>query len=524
RAGSNADRLPPSIAAGEPGSGDDSAVTTGAIAELAQLPALLLTELRSGRANVNPAFDINQPMPPPVAPNPNEPVQIAGRDVNWVRQQYDFPMAALKIAMRQAKLPPASTTTVLEVVLVRQEKDSGGEWGNEREVPFIKTFPLQRVPDAREPNNPQLQNYINWAITNFPNIVRPPFYQVLGGDDPTLAAPEAPPEGVVPGMPGGPFNPAEWLDTPPAQRNPPVGELTPEQRRAIQEEQARRREQQRQSRPQPSGPSGPGGGRGGRGGGAGEFGDFAPQDDDRPPFLLLQQRRPGGGPGGFPHSEFGEFPGEYFDEFGGQGMGGWQPGAPQALQFGPLPQPVPFNPAQANEFTGWIYDETAVAGKTYRYAIRYRMLNPLFGTFNIARDPADAQKLLLESPLSAWSEEIVIPSTLHLFVERRVAANARELRMKIFKWEQGAWQAAVTSVSSGDPIAVTENGIDFSTGWTMVDVRVDPADAARTYVLLLDPTGNLVRRDVEADLTDATRRDIEAQITAAAAARAAVAP
>jgi hypothetical protein len=515
----NADRLPPAVDTPNNNNGNvEDPAGGGAIAEITDPPALVLTQLRSGRANVNPAFNINQPMQPGV-PNPNQPVQVAGRDVNWVRIQYDFPMAALNVAMRQAKVPPASTSTILEVILVREEKSPGG-WANRTEVPFIKTVPLQRPPSNQEPNNPQVQAYIGWAITNFANLVRPPFYQVLGGEDPTLEVPAAPPPGAVPGGPAA-FNPGAWLDQPPGQKNPPIGELTPEQQRLIREEQARRREQQRQNRPQGGGG---GGGRGGRGGGAGEFGEFAPQDDDRPPFLLLQQRRPGGGgylpPGGTPpHTEFGE---DFFgDEFGNPGMGGWQPGAPQALQFGPLPQQVPFNPSQAAEFTGWTYDETAEAGKTYRYAVRYRLLNPLFGTFNIARDPAAALKMSIESPLSAWSEEVTIPSTMHLYVAQRFAANARELRMRIFKWEQGAWQAATATVSSGDPITATENGIDFSTGWTVVDIRVDPADATKSYVLLLDPSGNLVRRDADTDMNDANRRDLEAQVNAAAAARAA---
>lgn len=497
----------------------------GAVATLASVPAAVITESFAGRAYVNvppPGIRpvIGAPPPGPGAAPPD------GRqeDRQWVRVNYRVPMSQLNIAFRQAKLPLSAVTLVHEVELLRQEQLLDGTWSKETVVKPIGTVLPQRPPSGENPQ--EAMAFLQWAQANQQDILRPTFYQVLIGNDPIFGAPgdNAPPVGMpTPGGPGTPpastFDPARWLDTPPAQRDPPVGQLTDEQRRAIQAEQARRakeRQPQPGERPPRSGGGGGGrrgGGGGGVGGGAG--GEYGVPDPDRPPFL--QVRRPPTPPPGDPFPEF-------FDEFSDPGMGGGMPGQPQvpnAVPYEPLPQP-PYNPAEVmTDLIGWSYDETPLPGKTYRYAVRFKIKNPLYGTFNAAADPAHARVLNLQSATSEWTQPITIEPLMHFFIAQRFAPSAGNLRVKVFRWNHGTWRAGTFAASFGDAVGGTENGVDFSTGWTLVDIRTEPgADTSRSYALFIDENGALVRRDTDADLNDPRRAKLEAEAAAAAAATA----
>jgi hypothetical protein len=72
-----------------------------------------------------------------------------------------------------------------------------------------------------------------------------------------------------------------------------------------------------------------------------------------------------------------------------------------------------------------------------------------------------------------------------------------------------------TNVSPGDMIGAERNGIDFTTGFTLVDLRPDPMKSDRTIAWLLTPEGQLVKRDVSADSNNADRKKLEEQINAA---------
>lgn len=503
-------KLSPSPPGGETQQATNGSIDLqGAVATLPSVPAAVVTKSFAGRAYVNVPPAGVRPMIGAAPPAPGAVLDGVQEDRQWVRVNYRIPIAQLNIAFRQAKLPLSASTLVHEVELLRQEQQPDGSWSPEQPVKSIGTVVLQKPPTGENPQ--EAGAFMQWALVNQQDILRPTFYQVLIGNDPIFGPPgeNVPPVGLPsPGMPGGPapttFDPAAWLDTPPAQRVPPLGQLTEEQRRAIQAEQARRAKEKR-TQPQPGGERPPGGGRRG-GGGFGE--SFGKPDPDRPPFL--QVRRP---PPGLP-PEIEDDPGMWQEP----GMNPAQPQVPNAVPYDPLPQP-PYNPAEVPvDLIGWSYDESPIPGRTYRYAIRHKIKNPLYGTFNMAAKPDDARVLNLQSATSEWTQPVTIEPLMHFFIAQRFAPSAGSIKVKVFRWSQGTWRAGTFTASYGDAVGGIDNRVDYSTGWTLVDIRTEPGDSSKSYGLFVDERGTLVRRDTDADLADSLRAKLEAEASAAPSA------
>jgi hypothetical protein len=209
------------------------------------------------------------------------------------------------------------------------------------------------------------------------------------------------------------------------------------------------------------------------------------------------------GPGG-PHGP-DWFEGEYYgpDGMGGEGVpwGEHQPGMPQ-VQFNPGNYPIPvgeFDPTAVPVITGWLHDETVQAGKTYRYSVRYAIKNPIFATANVSVDPKLAEVFALTSPVAPWSESVTIRQLTRFFIAGNWAPGSNTVRFEVFTWAQGGWTSKVFGASPGDQIGAPDATTDFSTGWTVVDLRSDLRNPGDTYILVLDPAGNVVRRDFRSD-------------------------
>jgi len=87
--------------------------------------------------------------------------------------------------------------------------------------------------------------------------------------------------------------------------------------------------------------------------------------------------------------------------------------------------------------------------------------------------------------------------------------------MEIFRWQDGTLHQTTATVGPGDAIGKADKGIDFNTGFTMVDVSRDPNDQ---YVLLIDPAGQMVRRTSKADTSSPDYQKLKQQLTQAQAA------
>ena len=78
----------------------------------------------------------------------------------------------------------------------------------------------------------------------------------------------------------------------------------------------------------------------------------------------------------------------------------------------------------------WAHDDTVVAGKTYRYKMRYRLKNPIFGAAN-AREPPDAGGAVRagQRVLASGRTPITVPSLVNFFVAGgKVPGRTRSLR------------------------------------------------------------------------------------------------
>jgi hypothetical protein len=157
----------------------------------------------------------------------------------------------------------------------------------------------------------------------------------------------------------------------------------------------------------------------------------------------------------------------------------------------------PFDPAQMGDVLAWAHDDTVQPNHVYRYKMRYRILNPLYRSVNVAKDPKAASQFSIASDWSDWSTQISIPSTTIFFADGGIFNKTA--RFLVYKWEGGAWHGKTFQVAPGDIIGAKDGEIDYATGWTLVDVS--EANAQDQYALVTDGTG-LHRRDPRQERQD----------------------
>jgi hypothetical protein len=261
------------------------------------------------------------------------------------------------------------------------------------------------------------------------------------------------------------------------------------------------------------------------GGGAGP--EFGPNDGGRPPGM--------GRPGGYPAPGMGgpyPYPGGNPEEGEFPGMG---PGVQTNPNF-PIPQGE-FDPqewitknvanAAANAANGvppgtivcWAHDDSAEPGHTYRYRVTYTMKNPIFQMPKFAKNAKLTGTFGMDSKPSEWSEPVEMLSTIAFWVARGPSGQA--VAVQVFRWRSGETKSKEYKLGPGDAVGAKDGETDFGTGWTVVDI-VAPANA-EWYVLLMDPAGNLHRRD-KTDIGDAKFQKMKEQAAASSAAAATPSP
>src|SRR5439155_14614465 len=70
----------------------------------------------------------------PLGPN-GQPLN--GIDLDWVTLSFKLPLADLASQFAACNIPQAFKTSYLDIELVRQEKNSGGDWAEEKVVPLL---------------------------------------------------------------------------------------------------------------------------------------------------------------------------------------------------------------------------------------------------------------------------------------------------------------------------------------------------------------------------------------------------
>jgi hypothetical protein len=496
------------------------------VAELPKLPPVIF--------ETPPTTDFAQITLPPI---PGQPIAVAGApaaaltpgapaaapgavDTTWVRVPFTVPAGNIAKAFQNVNIPANLTlTSFLRVELIRQKQLPGNAWGPEEIVDILPNIAMPKMPEEGPQNLQAQQQYNGWANQNQTAIVQPDFFAVIAGADPRFTKPVAA-AAAVPGAPGT-FDPETF---PPAGApGSDMSGLTPEQREAVMKVRQRKAKEAAEARPQggtggiPSGRGGRGGGGGGGKGpsGGGGGGYSAPPASgllpSGPPAGIVPflQARPGNaGPpgmpaGGVPDPTYGPAEGSVTGMPGMPGMPAV--GQPTQIPFTPAPNPGPWQPSAVPNgiIEGWAYDVTAAADSTYRYRVRYKLKNPIFGVQNVASNPALVGVFALtgEDP-NGWTDPITIAPLTHIYLSALPQAGTgttSRVALTVFRWQAGKRHRLTNYfVNPGDTIGKEDDGIDYRTHWTLVESRRD-SSSTNAYALLMNADGVLKKLDYDAD-------------------------
>jgi hypothetical protein len=183
---------------------------------------------------------------------------------------------------------------------------------------------------------------------------------------------------------------------------------------------------------------------------------------------------------------------------------------PVIVQANPkvVPSPTPIepimklnpvgSPAKSPDLCVYIVDNTAAAGKTYRYRIVYKAANPLFNKApQKAKDKKWVDQFDLVSPMSEFSPEITVPVQTYFYCGKAQGVNKGGASpFDIFTWSNGKWQKGSFNVNLGDPIGGVDGGVDYSTGYSFVDRH---SAKNKIFVTVVDSEGTAEIRDTAKD-------------------------
>ncbi len=424
------------------------------------------------------------PAPAPAAPGAPAPPVLADKD--WVTVMYKLPMKAIGQAFTDANIPQGQQlnlfkTCVLDVELVRQEIVDGKPSGDEV---VVKKLEVSNTPPFPNGLADEMQ-YVGWAANNQGQIIQPGFFQIARGD-PWL------PPGVVD-------------QTALAQQQAPVNQafdvhrkFTPEEIRQLTPQQKKMIRDAKEADARAKIRSNAGNNNSGRGAG----GEVPMDENSQPevPDLSRLQFAQVAPPQVLTPEEMADQGMDNGDN--GTGNGFQQPQmAPAAYAQFPLPPQGEYDPRTAPDPTiGWATDDTVEPGKSYQYKVRYKIKNPVFQTINVAQPRNLANVFAITSPDSGWTQPVSIPPLTRFFV---ASLFNNKVTLQIFRWQNGELHSHSVNVAPGDLISYKDPaGIDFSTGWTLVDVTVDPGRNNRPLIVVADPAGQLHRRDADSDRDD----------------------
>jgi hypothetical protein len=212
------------------------------------------------------------------------------------------------------------------------------------------------------------------------------------------------------------------------------------------------------------------------------------------------------------------YPGYYDNNNGNPGNpapGGFP--APPPTPAGPAAAPAIVKPGLNLDFDIWAYDETVVAGKTYRYKMRVLVKNPIYGVrnANAADDltkvfalPADAV-----SSWSDWTQPIEAKAEMQMFLVGSVPGR-ESVRFNVYRWQNGQINkpSQPFTVTIGDTVGGMDRDskINFDTGWTVVDIRSVGNNDCR--VTLINDEGAQKVRYYRHDRDDPAQKELERQM------------
>lgn len=423
---------------------------------------------------------------PPVAGVAGQVTQ-PGIDKLWVTEAFSIPTQKIADAFSAAHIPANLPTAFLAIELIREEQLPGGEWGN---ATLIKPLAMHQVMSfPTEGNVSDEANYLDWATRNTTTLILPSFNVVVAGDK--WYAPGQPnPNGPAPvDTTVRPVSPPVAAPRPPVRApRPPRGVHAPDDARPAAFDMYA---QAPSYTPPPWAATG--------------------QPVGPPPGAIMPGTLP---PGATPPGYGGTPPG-----YGGMPPGSMDPsmmpGQGVAVPISAVPEgfTVPsgnFVPSdlKKNVFV-WAHDDTVEADKVYRYKLRYRLKNPVYRS-NAVADPKLARQFSLASADSDWSDPVVIPPSVYVFLASGVTANTTSAKFDVLQWQNGKWSKKSFTAEPGDIIGgtVKDSDIDYTTGYSLVDMKLDVV-TRDPKVVLCSRTGELTTRSLRADQSEIITRQKE---------------
>lgn len=426
-----------------------------------KLPVALINALPVPPAPINP--EVITGMSIVGNAGPADPAGAGGQRVLWNSVFATVPMKDLAAQFEPfMKLPPnppsVRQTMFLKVEIEREEQLLNGTWAK-RTIIVSQPVDLGQAAAGAGPaavaqpnwpaNDPRAQMDFNkWAALNQRVIAQPAFYNVTKGDGwhrPGEAGME------VGGAPAIPVDAAPPPVAPPVanppRRNPPA---------------------QPPRRP--------------RNGAGAERGDATPRHTDSVIYALQL------------FSEEGmTTPPTYNPTQQGANNAQNIP-LPPANKLGEVPA-QPFVPAAAADVLLWVHDTNVESGKSYRYRMRYALVNPIFQFKNFAQPVDLANKWVLESGFSIQSSPVTVrDTTTYYFTQASIRPESwrNEGWFEIFTWNVGGVQKKTVQKLPGDQL-------DDTVRLTLVDLREIGNDRVAT---LVDDAGTIVTRSWRNDSND----------------------
>lgn len=191
----------------------------------------------------------------------------------------------------------------------------------------------------------------------------------------------------------------------------------------------------------------------------------------------------------------------------------------------------------------WAHDLSAEPGRTYRYRLRIDVLNLYSMSPRDLVDPHDAEKTILASDWSEWSDPVTVqPDTIFFLSQANPSEGATgTATVNLYKWVGGEWHNLPRrKFEVGQPIACDDRKAGrIDTQVTLVEVAADVKrpvcikprrdgsfdirpDEVVQVMVAVGPDGKLLERNTAQDRNDeAEFRDLlkEAQAREAAAER-----
>ena len=386
------------------------------------------------------------------------PIPVAGQglplgiDKLWVTEAFSIPTQKIADAFAASQIPAGLPTAILALELIREEQLPDGQWGHRALIKPLAT--PQMVAFPAEGNLTEETNYLDWATRNTSTLTLPIFHVVVAGE-----------KWYPPGQPN-PNLPGAVDPTRPVTPSPGSGFPVPRS--------GNRR------RPLPA------------------------AADPRPAaFDMYAQAAPspwpptGSMPPGYPPAPL---PGGGYQDpsMTGQVVGGPTSAVPAGFTV-PNGNFVPSD-LKKNIFV-WAHDDTVEPEKVYRYKLRYRLKSPVYRSN--AADPKQARQFSLLSTESDWSEAVVVPPVVYVFLASGVSTNTTSAKFDVLRWQNGKWHKKSFTAEPGDIIGgeAQDTGMDFTTGYSLVDMKLDVV-TRDPKVVLSNRTGELSTRSFRVDQSE----------------------